>query len=85
VGFVAIARARAIVATKPSYGVGFVSLARRVPTTATKPSCGVRFVSLARRVPTIAMRRWPGGHDGDCWDAHWRDYLRFYARGLRRC
>jgi len=31
------------------------------------------------------VRTWPGGHDGDYWDAHWRDYLRFYARALRRC
>jgi S-formylglutathione hydrolase FrmB len=28
---------------------------------------------------------WPGGHDGDYWDAHWGDYLRFYARALARC
>ncbi len=31
------------------------------------------------------IRQWPGGHDGDYWDAHWRDYLRFYARALKRC
>jgi S-formylglutathione hydrolase FrmB len=28
---------------------------------------------------------WPGAHEGEYWDAHWRDYLRFYARALRRC
>ena len=31
------------------------------------------------------VHTWPGGHDGDYWDAHWRDYLRFYARALKRC
>jgi hypothetical protein len=31
------------------------------------------------------VRTWPGGHDGDYWDAHWRDYLRFYAKALERC
>jgi endo-alpha-1,4-polygalactosaminidase (GH114 family) len=31
------------------------------------------------------VHTWPGGHDGDYWDAHWRDYLRFYARALDRC
>jgi S-formylglutathione hydrolase FrmB len=33
----------------------------------------------------VTVRRWPGGHDGAYWDAHWRDYLRFYARVLKRC
>jgi hypothetical protein len=28
---------------------------------------------------------WPGGHDGDYWNAHWGDYLRFYANALGRC
>ncbi len=31
------------------------------------------------------VQTWPGGHNGDYWDAHWRDYLRFYARALKRC
>lgn len=31
------------------------------------------------------VHTWPGEHDGDYWNAHWRDYLRFYARALRRC
>ncbi len=32
-----------------------------------------------------SVHRWPGGHNGDYWNAHWGDYLRFYARALRRC
>lgn len=28
---------------------------------------------------------WPGGHEGDYWNAHWPDYARFYARALARC
>jgi S-formylglutathione hydrolase FrmB len=39
---------------------------------------------LGRRVGA-RVRVWKGGHDGDYWDAHWRDYLRFYARELERC
>jgi enterochelin esterase-like enzyme len=31
------------------------------------------------------VRTWPGEHNRDYWDAHWGDYLRFYARELRRC
>jgi hypothetical protein len=31
------------------------------------------------------MHTWPGGHDGDYWDAHWRDHLRSYARARKRC
>lgn len=33
----------------------------------------------------LTERRWPGGHDGDYWRRHWDEYLRFYARELRRC
>jgi endo-alpha-1,4-polygalactosaminidase (GH114 family) len=33
----------------------------------------------------VTERIWPGGHDGDYWDRHWADYLRFYARELERC
>jgi S-formylglutathione hydrolase FrmB len=33
----------------------------------------------------VTARTWTGGHDGAYWDAHWRDYLRFYARVLGRC
>jgi S-formylglutathione hydrolase FrmB len=36
-------------------------------------------------LPHTRLRTWPGGHDGAYWDAHWRDYLRFYARELGRC
>jgi S-formylglutathione hydrolase FrmB len=32
-----------------------------------------------------SVHTWPGGHDGEYWDAHWRHYLRFYARALKRC
>jgi S-formylglutathione hydrolase FrmB len=28
----------------------------------------------------VTAHTWPGGHDGDYWDRHWGDYLRFYAR-----
>jgi enterochelin esterase-like enzyme len=31
------------------------------------------------------VHTWPGGHEGEYWDAHWRDYLSFYARALARC
>jgi S-formylglutathione hydrolase FrmB len=33
----------------------------------------------------ITDRTWPGGHDAEYWDAHWRAYLRFYARELGDC
>jgi len=33
----------------------------------------------------VTARTWPGGHDGEYWDRHWPDYLRFYARALERC
>jgi S-formylglutathione hydrolase FrmB len=33
----------------------------------------------------IRLRISPGGHDGDYWRRHYRDYLRFYARALARC
>lgn len=28
---------------------------------------------------------WSGGHDDDYWNAHWADYLRFYASKLAAC
>lgn len=28
---------------------------------------------------------WPGGHDSSYWDAHWPQYLRFYAAALAEC
>ena len=27
----------------------------------------------------VSFHVWPGGHDGRYWDAHFADYLRFYA------
>ena len=33
----------------------------------------------------VTVHTWRGGHEGKYWDRHWRDYLRFYARALRRC
>ncbi|HET6829942.1 MAG TPA: alpha/beta hydrolase-fold protein [Solirubrobacterales bacterium] len=33
----------------------------------------------------IEAHAWPGGHDGDYWNAHWADYLRFYAHALAGC
>jgi S-formylglutathione hydrolase FrmB len=33
----------------------------------------------------IRMHIWPGGHGLDYWDAHWHDYLNFYASALANC
>jgi S-formylglutathione hydrolase FrmB len=33
----------------------------------------------------VTTHTWPGGHDGDYWNAHWPDYARFYARALASC
>jgi S-formylglutathione hydrolase FrmB len=33
---------------------------------------------------TIKLDR-PGGHDSDYWNAHWSEYLRFYAAALSNC
>jgi enterochelin esterase-like enzyme len=33
----------------------------------------------------VAVHRWPGGHEGDYWKAHWKDYMRFYAAALSAC
>jgi S-formylglutathione hydrolase FrmB len=33
--------------------------------------------------PTV--HHWAGGHDDGYWDTHWKQYLRFYARALKRC
>jgi enterochelin esterase-like enzyme len=33
----------------------------------------------------VTAKTWPGGHEGDYWNAHWPDYARFYARALARC
>jgi hypothetical protein len=28
---------------------------------------------------------WPGAHDFGYWNAHWSDYLGFYAHALATC
>ena len=33
----------------------------------------------------VSAHTWPGGHDGDYWNAHWPDYARFYVRALASC
>jgi S-formylglutathione hydrolase FrmB len=33
----------------------------------------------------VRAHQWPGGHDGDYWNAHMPAYLRFYATALTRC
>jgi S-formylglutathione hydrolase FrmB len=33
----------------------------------------------------IHLHVWPGGHDFGYWNAHWGDYLRFYARAFATC
>ncbi len=33
----------------------------------------------------LTARVWPGGHDSTYWDAHFPEYLRFYANALARC
>jgi S-formylglutathione hydrolase FrmB len=33
----------------------------------------------------IPLHVWPGAHDSAYWDAHWRDYMRFYATALAGC
>jgi enterochelin esterase-like enzyme len=33
----------------------------------------------------IEEHRWPGGHEGEYWNEHWDEYLRFYADALERC
>jgi S-formylglutathione hydrolase FrmB len=33
----------------------------------------------------IHMHVWPGEHSFDYWNAHWRDYLGFYATALANC
>ena len=30
----------------------------------------------------IHLHMWPGGHDFGYWNAHWNNYLGFYARAL---
>jgi enterochelin esterase-like enzyme len=33
----------------------------------------------------IHLHMWPGGHDFGYWNAHWGDYLGFYAHALAAC
>jgi enterochelin esterase-like enzyme len=33
----------------------------------------------------VQFHVWPGGHDQSYWQAHWADYLRFYADALASC
>lgn len=33
----------------------------------------------------LRLHVWPGGHDSAYWNAHWGDYLRFYADALAAC
>lgn len=33
----------------------------------------------------IQLHMWPGGHDWAYWNAHWSDYLGFYAHALATC
>lgn len=35
--------------------------------------------------PITTELSWPGGHDSDYWNAHWGQYLRFYANALQAC
>jgi S-formylglutathione hydrolase FrmB len=33
----------------------------------------------------IKLHMWPGGHNSTYWNAHWNDYLGFYAHALATC
>jgi S-formylglutathione hydrolase FrmB len=41
--------------------------------------------NLAASGVEVEEHVWPGGHDGDYWNAHWGDYMKFYGRALARC
>jgi S-formylglutathione hydrolase FrmB len=44
------------------------------------------FIAALRGAGTaITVHRWPGGHTDAYWQAHYRDYLRFYASALAHC
>ena len=34
---------------------------------------------------SLTAHVWPGGHDESYWDAHWPQYLHFYAKSLADC
>jgi enterochelin esterase-like enzyme len=38
---------------------------------------------LTERGVAHELHRWPGGHDGEYWQPHVPDYLRYYGRALR--
>jgi hypothetical protein len=42
---------------------------------------------MVAKVPAARARSLddPGGHASDYWNAHWRGYMRFYARALSAC
>ncbi len=44
----------------------------------------VRALEASTTTPLTA-HVWPGGHDAAYWDAHWPQYLRFYAQELASC
>ena len=49
---------------------------------------GDQAFATALRSAGVAARvhlDWPGAHEGEYWDAHWPDYLGFYARALAHC
>jgi acetyl esterase/lipase len=50
-----------------------------------RPGDGAFVAALRSAGAHPRVHQWAGGHDGDYWDAHWRDYLRFYARAFKRC
>ncbi|MDQ3740061.1 MAG: alpha/beta hydrolase-fold protein [Actinomycetota bacterium] len=41
--------------------------------------------TLVKRMRAPRFHPWPGGHDGDYWNAHTDDYVRFYVRELADC
>ena len=53
--------------------------------------CGAQdpyFIAADRQLASalhIQLHMWPGGHDFGYWNAHWSDYLGFYAHALATC
>jgi len=44
------------------------------------------FVDAARAGNAdLSAHSWPGGHDGEYWNAHWPAYQRFYLNALNHC
>ncbi|MBS1880486.1 MAG: prolyl oligopeptidase family serine peptidase [Actinobacteria bacterium] len=41
--------------------------------------------AMKRGGADFTTHSWPGGHDSTYWDAHWAQYLRFYANSLAHC